>query len=140
MHSKSICDALGNLPSNAITEAICKGEFIFSGPRELVLYLARVKPTPSVAKTLKEGWWAVDRIFYGFFELAKFTALTVPTAMGFLCSHDMHMFAGDCRDAGVAEKDGRLTVCGFPCACRPCAALRWADCEMKLVVGQVKIV
>ena len=140
MHGKSICDALGNLPSNAITEAICKGEFIFSGPRELVLYLASVQQTPAVAKTLKEGWWAVDRIFYDFFEHAKFTALAVPTAMGFQGLHDMHMFAGDCRDAGVAENDGRLTVRGIPCACRLCTALRWADCEMKLVVGQVKIV
>ncbi len=48
----------------------------------------------------------------------------------------MHMFAGDCRDAGVAEKDGRLTVRGIPCARRPCTALRWADCEIKLLLAK----
>ena len=67
MEGKSICDALGNLPKNAITDAIEKGEYIFSGSREFVLYLARKTPTPSVAKAKKEGWWSVERIFYGFF-------------------------------------------------------------------------
>jgi len=140
MHGKSICDALGNLPSNAITEAIRRDEFIFAGPRELVLYLTRHRPTPAVSKTVKEGWWAVGRIFYGFFEHAKFTALTVPTATGFNGSHDMHMFAGDCRDAAVAQKDGRLTARGVPCACRACTALRWSECEMQEEFGKVKFV
>ena len=50
MEGKSICDALGNLPKNAIMDAIAKGEYIFSGSREFVLFLARKTPTPSVAK------------------------------------------------------------------------------------------
>ena len=185
MHGKSICDALGNLPANAITEviqpriqsrtlphkpppwhaasaaarsasthaplplplwcplplpsqAIRRDEFIFAGPRELVIYLARNRPVPAVAKTVKDGWWAVERIFYGFFEHAKFTALVVPTAIGFDGSHDMHMFAGDCRDAAVARKEGRLTVRGTPCACGPCTALRWEGCEMMEAFGKTK--
>ena len=88
MHGKNICDALSNLPSNAITEAI------------------RSRATPAVAKSFKEGWWAIERIFYGFFQHSKFTALAVPKADGFNGSHDVHMFAGDCKDAAAARKMG----------------------------------
>lgn len=138
MHGKSICDALGNMPANAITEAIRRDDFVFSGPRELVVYLSRARATPAIAKCFKQGWWAVERIFYGFFEHAKFTALTVPTADGFHGSHEMHMFAGDCRDPAAAAKEGPLTVRGTPCSCRPCTALLWSECEMKQVFGSTK--
>ena len=131
MEGKSICDALGNLPKNAIMDAIAKGEYIFSGSREFVLFLARKTPTPSVAKAKKEGWWAVERIFYGFFEHKKFTKLVVPTADGFHGSHEMHMFAGTCKDAATAKEQGRLEVRAVPCACLPCTELRFNDCEMK---------
>ena len=83
MHGKNICDALSNLPSNAITEAIRSGDFIFSGSRNVVLYLAKARATPALAKSFKEGWWAIERIFYGFFQHSKFTALAVPKADGF---------------------------------------------------------
>ena len=106
MHGKNICDALSNLPSNAITEAIRSGNFIFSGSRNVVLYLAKARATPAVAKSFKEGWWAIERIFYGFFQHSKFTALAVPKADGFNGSHDVHMFAGDCKDAAAARKMG----------------------------------
>lgn len=140
MHGKSICDSLSNMPSNAITEAITRNEFIFSGPRELVLYLSENRPTPLVSKLFKSGWWAVERIFYGFMEHNKFTALTVPKAEGFEGSHDMHMIAGDCRDPEVAQKEGRLTGRGTPCACSACISLNWSQCEMMGVFGKVKLV
>ena len=50
MHGKNIGDALSNLPSNAITEAIRSGNFIFSGSRNVVLDLAKARATPAVAK------------------------------------------------------------------------------------------
>ena len=70
MHGKNICDAaLSNLPSSAITEAIRSGDFIFSGSRTVVLDLeAKARATPAVARSFKEGWWAIERIFYGFFQ------------------------------------------------------------------------
>ena len=37
---------------------------------------------------------------------SKFTALAVPKADGFNGSHDVHMFAGDCKDAAAARKMG----------------------------------
>ena len=131
MEGKSICDALGNLPKNAIMDAIARGEYIISGSREFVLFLARKSPTPSRSKDKKEGWWAIERIFYGFFEHAKFTKLVVPTAEGFHGSHEKHMFAGTCKDAEAARIDGRLEVRLMPCACPPCTQLRFNDCEMK---------
>ena len=69
MHGKNICDAaLSNLPSNAITEAIRSGDFIhiFSGSLpNVVLDLAKARATPAVARSFKEGWWAIEHIFYG---------------------------------------------------------------------------
>ena len=61
MHGKNICDvALSNLPSsrlsNAITEAIRWGDFIFSGSRNLVLDLAKARATPAVAGSFKKSW------------------------------------------------------------------------------------
>lgn len=141
MEGKSICDALGNLPKNAIIDAIQKGEYIFAGSREFVLFLAAKSPKPSVCKAKKDGWWAVDRIFYGFFEHAKFTKLVVPTADGFHGSHDMHMIAGTCRDANEATKNGRLEARAVPSACPPCTQLRFKDCEMsELLACKVKAV
>ena len=127
MEGKSICDALGNLPKNAIIDAIQKGEYIFAGSREFVLFLAAKSPKPSVCKAKKDGWWAVDRIFYGFFEHAKFTKLVVPTADGFHGSHDMHMIAGTCRDANEATKNGRLEARRRmqAIAQRSCSAVQW---------------
>jgi len=136
MEGKSICDALGNLPKNAIMDAIAKGEYIFSGSREFVLYLARKTPTPSVAKAKKEGWWAVERIFYGFFEHSKFTKLVVPTADGFSGSHEMHMIAGVCKDPNAARLEGRLMVAAVPCACKACTDPSFGNCEMKALFSQ----
>ena len=55
MHGKNICDALSNLPSNAITEAIRSGNFIFSGSRNVVLYLAKARATPAGREVVQGG-------------------------------------------------------------------------------------
>ena len=85
---------------------IRSGDFIFSGSRNLVLDLAKARATPAGAGACKESWWAIERIFDGFFQHSKFTALAVPKADGFNGSHDVHMFAGDCKDAAAARKMG----------------------------------
>ena len=61
---------------------------------------------PGVAGSFKKSWGAIERIFDGFFQHSKFTALAVPKADGFNGSHDVHMFAGDCKDAAAARKMG----------------------------------
>ena len=47
----------------------------------------------------------------------------------------MHMIAGNCKDANVATKDGKITVRGVPCACVPCTQLRFDDCEMMALMA-----
>ena len=100
MHGKNICDvALSNLPSsrlsNAITEAIRWGDFN-------ILRLSQPRPRsrkgagdPGCRRVVQEELGAIERIFDGFFQHSKFTALAVPKADGFNRSHDVHMFAGD---------------------------------------------
>ena len=67
---------------------IRSGDFIFSGSRNLVLDLAKARATPAVARSFKEGWWAIERILFSFFQHSKFTTLAVPKADGFNGSHD----------------------------------------------------
>ena len=38
---------------------------------------------PTVAKLKKEGWWAIDDIYYGHFEPRCYTQVAVPEAKGF---------------------------------------------------------
>ena len=45
------------------------------------------------------------------------------------------MIAGNCKDANVATKDGKITVRGVPCACVPCTQLRFDDCEMMALMA-----
>ena len=73
MMGKGPCDGYGNLPPTTIRNAIGDGELIDPGTRELVLFNAIKKPTPSVAKAQKHGWWAASKIFYGFYDTRLFT-------------------------------------------------------------------
>ena len=61
---------------------------------------------PGCRRVVQEELGAIERIFDGFFQHSKFTALAVPKADGFNGSHDVHMFAGDCKDAAAARKMG----------------------------------
>lgn len=108
------------------------------GTREKVIYFARHRPTPALAKLWKSGWWAVDRIFWGFYEHKRFTALNVPRAVGFKDSHEMHVFAGLGLDEDEARLNGPITVCGNFCACLQCTAGNYSACEMLDVFGKVR--
>ena len=78
MHGKNVCDPLSNMPARTLHEAIERGDKLLVGTREKVIYMALHRATPAVAKLWKEGWWTVDRIFYGYFEHRQFTELNVP--------------------------------------------------------------
>ena len=67
MHGKNVCDPLSNMPSRTLQEAIELGRTLLVGTREKVIYLARHRPTPETAKMWKDGWWAVGRIFWGYY-------------------------------------------------------------------------
>ena len=62
------------------------------GTRALVLWLVEHMQEPSIPKAKKEGWWAVDDIYYGYFEPARFTKTAVPEAKGFAGSASKHRF------------------------------------------------
>jgi hypothetical protein len=138
MHGKNVCDPLSNMPHRTLVGAIELGHTLLPGTREKVIYLARHRPTPETAKLWKDGWWTVDRIFYGYYDHKQFTRLNVPTAVGFKGSHDMHMLAGLGKDLDAARLDGPLSARGIVCACKECTAGNFNACEMKAVFGEVR--
>ena len=86
MHGKNICDSLSNVVHSAIRSAVKNENIVDAGTRALVLWLAKNKQLPAVAKVKKDGWWAIDDIYYGYFDPKRFTQVAVPTAKGFSLS------------------------------------------------------
>ena len=138
MHGKNVCDPLSNMPKRTLNEAIERSEMINVGTREVVIYLARHRATPELAKMVKEGWWTVGRIFYAYYDHRQFTALNVPKCIGFKDSHECHLFAGLGTDVAAARRDGPLTVRGNVCACTECTAGNFDNCEMTALLGKVR--
>jgi len=138
MHGKNVCDPLSNMPKRTLNEAIGRGDMINVGTHEVVLYLARHRPTPEVAKLVKDGWWTVGQIFYAYYDHRQFTALNVPKAVGFSNSHECHLFAGLGKDVEAARLHGPLAVRGNVCACPHCTAGNFDDCEMAALLGPVR--
>ena len=135
MHGKNVCDALSNLIQAALRGAVSNGDLVDGGTRELVLWLAQHKPHPSVSKLKKDGWWAIDDIFYGYFDPARFTKVVVPDAKGFVGSADKHRFVGLCADAGKAQRDGPVEVSTSFCGCARCTVFDFSACLMRGVGG-----
>ena len=138
MHGKNVCDPLSNMPYRTLQEAIELGHLLLVGTREKVIYMARHRATPATAKLWKEGWWTVDRIFWGYYDHRQFTELNVPKANGFKDSHECHLFAGLGADADEARLNGPLTVRSMVCACEQCTAGNFKSCMMSAVTGTVR--
>jgi len=92
---------------------------------------------PSVGQEAKDGFQAVTKYFWGFFDTAKFTKSKVPDceARGWKCN-DQHMYAGLCADLQKAERDGPLRVNRMFCVCLPCSLLDFERCEMTAMMGR----
>lgn len=131
MHGKNVCDPLSLMPRRTLAGGIARGDILLVGTREKVIYLARHCATPTTAKLVKDGWWTVDRVFYGYFEHRQFTVLNVPKAVGFKDSHECHMFAGLGCDVDEARLNGPLAVTAVPCACKHCSAGTFEACELR---------
>ena len=67
-HGKAGYDSLGFGPKLAVQEAISSGALLNPGTRDLVLYLAQHRRSPSVAKSDKAGWEAVGRYIYAYYS------------------------------------------------------------------------
>jgi hypothetical protein len=136
-HGKAGYDALGNVPKIVIGNAIVKNALLDPETRELVLYLAKNHPRPSVAKAEKDGWEAPSRYIYAYYDTAKFSKFLVPDATSSKGMTENHAFVGLCKEREHAEKVGPLQGRGLDCACDPCLLFKFDDCEMKAVVGKM---
>jgi len=139
MMGKSICDALSNPIAGAIKGAI-KNSTVAPNPgtHQLVHFFALNKQTPLVEKAKKSGWWAVERVYYGFYNSKLFTASRVPTAKGFKGSKPMHSLVGLCTEDEKARRDGPLRARHVFCGCARCAAFDYENCLMKDEFGTLK--
>ena len=82
-----------------------------------MLWLAENKQDPTVAKVKKTGWWAINDIYWGYFDPNCFTRTAVPTAKGFDGSSSKHRFVGVCTDAEKAMHDGPIDASTAFCGC-----------------------
>lgn len=136
-HGKGSCDAMGNVPNYAIKDAIVTGKLLDPGTRELFLYLAENKRTPSIPKASKPGWEAAGGFYWGYMNTDRFTKFAVQDAsvVGFPQSKKHHEFIGDCTEREAAEKMGRMRARLVWCSCGPCMLGHIDDCEMKAQMG-----
>jgi hypothetical protein len=131
MHGKNICDALANVIQAALQSAIQNQSIIDPGTRALVLWLAENRQEPSVAKVKKDGWWAIGEIYYGYFDVARFTKLAVPDAKGFNGSATRHRFVSTVvEDPEKVERDGPIDVSTAFCGCERCSRFDFRNCLM----------
>ena len=135
-HGKAGYDSLGYGPKLAISEAIESGAMLNPGTRELVTFLAKHRPSPSVAKADKSGWEAVDRYLYAFYDTSRFTKNAVPDATSFKGGQSHHRFIGLSEDRRKAEQDGPLRAVKQYCSCDPCLLLKTEDCLLQGLMGK----
>ena len=115
-HGKAAYDTLGTVPKRAVAEAVAKGVgggakdvMIDPDTRDMMLYLAKHKRRPNVAKADKPGWEAPGRYIWAFYDSKLFTQLLVPDAKLKGCQEN-HEFVGLCQDSAKAEKDGPMQM------------------------------
>jgi hypothetical protein len=135
---KGPSDGYNNLPTTAIASGLKAGELLDPGTRDLVLFLAKRCPTPSVAKASKKGWWAAESYIWAFYDTALFTKKAVPEAEGYAGSMEHHQHVGLCADKETAERDGPLMARGIWCGCKPCVEYDFRNCLMKAEFGPLK--
>ena len=63
---KGPSDGYNNVPRHAVAAGLRANELLDPGTRELVTYLAKRCPSPSVAKALKQGWWAAEGYIWAY--------------------------------------------------------------------------
>ena len=103
--------------------------------RALVLWLAEHKQLPAVPKEKKEGYWAIDDIYYGYLHPSLFTYSAVPEAKGFSGSAEKHRFVSTCMDPQTAREIGLLGASTAACGCAECAQFNFSSCLMKGLGG-----
>ena len=100
-----------------------------------MLWLAEHKQLPAVPKEKKEGYWAIDDIYYGYLHPSLFTYSAVPEAKGFSGSAEKHRFVSTCMDPQTAREIGLLGASTAACGCAECAQFNFSSCLMKGLGG-----
>ena len=135
MHGKNICHPLLNMILAALRNAVANEQIVDPGTRALVLWLAEHKQLPAVPKKKKEGYWAIDHIYYGYLHPSLFTYSAVPEAKGFSGSAEKHRFVSTCMDPQTAREIGLLGASTAACGCAECAQFNFSSCLMKGLGG-----
>mmetsp|Transcript_39933 Transcript_39933/g.98786 ORF Transcript_39933/g.98786 Transcript_39933/m.98786 type:complete len:298 (+) Transcript_39933:927-1820(+) len=139
MHGKGVCDGYSNSPSKALNLAAAAGKIVGQdGARDVVLYLARDRPSPQTLKTGISGYWKADQIIYIYYDERLFTKSRVPDAKPMPGSSKVHMAAAKkTADAAAAKRDGPLLTSAYFCGCAACTAFNFDNCLMKDAFGSV---
>jgi hypothetical protein len=139
MHGKGVCDGYSNSPAKALNLAAAAGKIVGQdGPRDVVLYLARDRPTPQTLKTGISGYWKADQIIYIYYDERLFTKTSVPDAKPMPGSSKVHMAtAKKTADPAAAQRDGPLLTSAYFCGCSACTASNFDGCLMKDAFGSV---
>ena len=139
MHGKGVCDGYSNSPSKALNLAAAAGKIVGQGgARDVVLYLARDRPSPQTLKTGISGYWKADQIIYIYYNEKLFIKNRVPDAKPMPGSSKVHMAtAKKTADPEAAQRDGPLLTSAYFCGCAPCTAFDSDGCVMKDAFGSV---
>lgn len=122
MRGKGGCDAVSNVLASTVHNALINEELLDPSTRELVHFMARHKPGPSIEGTNKQGWWATDEYVFVYYDTKLFTPSRVPPADGFDGSSQMHAIYGRSVATEAATIDGPIHVRSVFCPCQPCAS------------------
>lgn len=84
----------------------------------------------------KQGWWAIEDIYYGYYDPKCFTQLAVPEAKGFAGSSEMHRFVSiKGINSEKARREGPIDVSYAWCGCANCCRHDFRNCLMKGLGG-----
>lgn len=136
-HGKGGYDAEGNVPKFAVANAITTNAMVDPDTRNVVLFLAKNRPRPSVGKANKSGWEAPGRYIWAYYDTKHFTKFIVPDATSTKGCQEQHEFVGLCKDRMQAEQVGVHQSRLLFCACDPCLLYDFEHCEMQSVVGKM---
>ena len=73
MRGKGACDGASNVVPSTVHSALINEQLLDPSTRELVIFMAKHRPGPSVEGTSKQGWWSADEYVYVYYNTRLFT-------------------------------------------------------------------
>ena len=134
-HGKNVCDGYSNIPRHCMETTIKNGTPLRPGSREAVVHFAREHPEPKHPKASKDDWWALERIFYGYYGHEVIKRVDLPDAKAFKGTRKMHEFVGLSTDSNLLDGAVPLYAREDGCYCVPCSTNDWEDCKFRDRLG-----